>query len=361
MKVQLYWSEVAPGGRRKPRRLRRAPTPPSYHWGVYDAPSAAIIARGHAALPQPRRPRARLGRQAAAAGAGTYRPSAKEFRLFAQAAGRQFPNVDLWSLWNEPNLYSLAEPAAHEAACRSSPSIYRSLYLAGHDGLSAPGHGGDTILLGELMPRGGTSTAQGPPARLPARDGLPRPQLPPVPRPAARRRGCRQGRAHPDLRPRLSPVHARPAARASSELPDDAAIGQLAPRHDARSTRSRGAASCPRRLPIWITEFGFQTQPPDPFATPLKRAPGLMDLSEWIAFRNPRVASYSQYTLATRPNAGRPFSAVRWQSGLRFADGRAKPGVYDAFRMPLLVRSLGARRGRGVRRRGARRRGAVAA
>ena len=38
-----------------------------------------------------------------------------------------------------------------------SPSIYRKLYLAGHAGLSATGHGGDRILLGELMPRGGTS------------------------------------------------------------------------------------------------------------------------------------------------------------------------------------------------------------
>jgi hypothetical protein len=57
-----------------------------------------------------------------------------------------------------------------------------------------------------------------------------------------------------------------------------------------------------------------------------------MDLSEWIAFRNRRVASYAQYTLRDNPF---------WQSGLRFEDGSPKPGVYDAFRMPVLVRSLG--------------------
>ena len=60
-----------------------------------------------------------------------------------------------------------------------------------------------------------------------------------------------------------------------------------------------------------------------------------MDLSEWIAFRNPRVATYAQYTL--RDNDF-------WQSGLRFANGRAKRKVYDAFRMPLFVRSLGGNR-----------------
>ena len=57
-----------------------------------------------------------------------------------------------------------------------------------------------------------------------------------------------------------------------------------------------------------------------------------MDLSEWIAFRNRRVASYSQYSCVDDDF---------WQSGLCFADGRAKRRVYDAFRMPLFVRSLG--------------------
>ncbi len=119
-----------------------------------------------------------------------------------------------------------------------------------------------------------------------------------------------------------------PSAR---EARDDASIGQL-----SRVTRTLDALArrgkLPRRLKIWITEFGFQTRPPDPFATPIKRAPGLMDLSEWIAYRNPRVASYNQYSLHDSPV---------WQSGLRFEDGRPKPGVYEAFRMPLLVRSLG--------------------
>jgi hypothetical protein len=88
----------------------------------------------------------------------------------------------------------------------------------------------------------------------------------------------------------------------------------------------------PRRLKIWITEFGYQTRPPDPFGTPIGRAPGLMDLSEWIAYRNRRVATYAQYTM--RDNDA-------WQSGLRFESGRVKRKIYAAFRMPLLVRSLG--------------------
>ena len=64
-----------------------------------------------------------------------------------------------------------------------------------------------------------------------------------------------------------------------------------------------------------------------------------------MAFRNPRVASYSQYTLFDTPplSRGRPFQRwSTWQSGLRFADGRRKQKVYRAFQLPLLVRALGA-------------------
>jgi hypothetical protein len=69
-----------------------------------------------------------------------------------------------------------------------------------------------------------------------------------------------------------------------------------------------------------------------------------MDVGEWMAFRDKRVASYSQYTLLDDPprSGGRTFERwSTWQSGLRFADGRAKPHVYAAFRLPFRVRSLG--------------------
>jgi len=70
-----------------------------------------------------------------------------------------------------------------------------------------------------------------------------------------------------------------------------------------------------------------------------------MDIGEWMAFRNPRVASYSQYTMfdALPLSSGLPFQRwSTWQSGLRFSDGRRKPKVYQAFQLPLLVRALGA-------------------
>jgi hypothetical protein len=53
------------------------------------------------------------------------------------------------------------------------------------------------------------------------------------------------------------------------------------------------------------------------------------------------VASFSQYTMTDTPLQSRGDVFGTWQGGLRFASGRAKPGVYKGFRLPIFVRQLG--------------------
>ncbi|MGH2762262.1 MAG: hypothetical protein ACRDLD_06735 [Thermoleophilaceae bacterium] len=327
VKLNLFWDEVAPGGRRKPAGFDGA-DPASYSWGSYDNAIRGILARGM-------RPFLSLGGRAPdwASGRrgrrGTYKPNAREFRLFAEAAGRRFPEVGIWSIWNEPNLYSWLSPQRSRRVPRS-PSIYRKLYIAGHRGLRASGNGGDTILLGELMPRGGSDRRKVRPLEFLREMVCLNRRYRQYRGRAAKRRGCRRVRRIPTSGLAYHPYTLAGGPRVR-EGRDDAAIGQLGRvRRTLDALARRG--KLPRRLKIWITEFGYQTRPPDRFATPIRRAPALMDLSEWIAFRNRRVASYAQYTL--RDNDF-------WQSGLRFESGRAKRGVYTAFRMPLFVRSLG--------------------
>jgi hypothetical protein len=327
VKVNLYWDGVAPGGRRKPAGFDGS-DPSGYTWDFYVAIDQAIRNRGM-------RPYFSLGGRAPdwatkrRGRRGTYRPSAKEFRLFAQAAGSQFPSVDIWSIWNEANLYSWLSPQRVNRV-PASPGIYRGLYLAGHRGLEAGGHGGDTILFGELMPRGGTDSRKVRPLEFMREMVCLDRNYRQYRGSAARRRGCRRVGRIP-----TSGLAYHPYTLANgpdvNEGADEAAIGQLSRvRRTLDALARRG--KLPRRLPIWITEFGYQTRPPDPNGTRLRRAPALMDLSEWIAFRDRRVASYSQYQLRDDDF---------WQSGLRFADGEAKPGVYPAFSLPLFVRSLG--------------------
>lgn len=328
VKINLYWNQVAPGGRRKPPGFEGS-DPSGYSWGDYDDLAQAILARGM-------RPYFSLGGRAPewASGSrgrpGTYRPRAGEFRAFAEAAGRHFENVDIWSIWNEANLYSWLSPQRRNGT-PLSPSIYRGLYLAGHAGLRASGHGDDTILFGELMPRGGTDSRKVRPLEFMREMVCLDRNYRQYRGPAARRRGCRKVGRIPTSGLAYHP-YTLAGGPGVKEGPDDAAIGQLGRvRRTLDALARRG--KLPRRTPIWITEFGYQTKPPDRNATPLRRAPALMDLSEWLAFRERRVASYSQYQLRDDDF---------WQAGLRFADGTPKRGIYAAFRLPLYVRSLGA-------------------
>lgn len=328
VKVNVYWDGLAPSGRRKPAGFDGA-DPSSYAWGFYDSIEQGIRSRGM-------RPYFSLGGRAPdwatkrKGRRGTYRPNAKEFRDFAEAAGLHFPGVDIWSIWNEANLYSWLSPQQVNGV-PVSPGIYRGLYLAGHRGLETAGHGGDTILFGELMPRGGSDRRKVRPLEFLREMVCLDRNYRQYRGKAARKRGCRRVGRIP-----TSGLAYHPYTLAGgpdvNEGPDDAAIGQLASvRRTLDALARRG--KLPRRLPIWITEFGYQTRPPDRNATPIRRAPALMDLSEWIAFRNPRVASYSQYQLRDDDF---------WQSGLRFAGGDPKRGVYSAFRLPVFVRALGA-------------------
>src|SRR4051794_1873865 len=162
VKVQVYWNEIAPGPS-KPSGFDGA-DPSRYDWSAYDAIVHGALARGM-------RPFLALGgrapdwavRKKTKRHKGTYRPSAKEFRLFAQAAGRRYPEVHIWSEWNEANLSSWLQPQRGKHGVPLSPSIYRNIYLGGHRGLVDSGHGSDTILLGELMPLGRGSSKKVPP------------------------------------------------------------------------------------------------------------------------------------------------------------------------------------------------------
>lgn len=341
VKLQLTWRDVAPASR---------PVDPAnpgvYGWGLVDAAVAGIRSRGM----RPyltiggRAPNYAVGRQTARFN-GTYRPSAPEFELFARAAGRHYAGmVDIWSIWNEPGLTTWIQPQRDRHRRPLSPSIYRGLYLAGHRGLSDSGHAGDTILIGELAPIGSRSSNKVGPVEFIR-------EMACLDKRYHRFRGrARTARRCPSSLPRIPtsglayhPYTSRRGPRSIPRARDDAPIGAL-----SRVTRALDRVARRGRLPggrrIWITEFGFQTNPPDRFQVPIGRVPGFMDLSEYIAFRNRRVSSYAQYTLfdvaLSGSGAGR-FSD--FQQGLRFAGGARKPGVYTAWQMPLYAR---ARRGR---------------
>ncbi len=79
------------------------------------------------------------------------------------------------------------------------------------------------------------------------------------------------------------------------------------------------------KKPIWITEYGYQTDPPDTFfgVSWTKQAAYLRQAYE-IARANPRIDLFTWFLLKDSS------SLDGWQSGLITADGRKKPS-FDAF------------------------------
>ena len=350
VKIRVDWRSLASHGEsdHKPRGFD-ADDPAEYRqkvFGAYDATVRAIAGRGMV-------PYLQLGGRApewASGGRATERPKAGEFRHFVRAVGTRYsgsfapasgapvpPHVSTFSIWTEPNLYSWLSPQ-YANGLAISPHMYRNLVRAASDGLDESGHSGEQLLIGELMPfarSSGVGTSKVRPIEFLRELACVNDKYQPYRGDAARVRGCTSFRPIPGTGLAYH-AYALPAGPdVKSPHPDDASIrelGRVIRALDRLSEKHRLVAD---RITLWITEFGFQTKPPDPYQTPMKLVPAFLGESEWYAYRNPRVASYSQYPLIDDPLVG---AGGGFQSGLRFSNGHKKHDVYHAFEVPLFVK-----------------------
>jgi len=344
VKVSLEWASVAPGGSSRPANFD-ASDPAAYpqnNWARYDGLIADAQARGLRVLVAITAPAPGWATKKRGDTRGVDRPSAAQLALFSQAVGRRYRDkIDWWTIWTEPNLPRFLYPQSRNGI-PYAPHLYRAMVRGAVDGLRRSGNGHDRILFGELLPigrRGSKANINVKPllflreffcltSRYRAYRGSP-----------ARRRSCARYKRltgvggfayHPYTRP-SGPLTREPTR-------DDATIRSL-----GRVTRVLDRARSRRRIgggrqKIYITEFGYQSSPPDRFQARLSRIPGFLGLAEWLAFRNGRVATWSQYTLEDDPIGLGADRFGSWQGGLKFTNGSRKPGVYNAYQLPLYVR-----------------------
>jgi hypothetical protein len=247
---------------------------------------------------------------------GVCAPSPTRFDAWVATLGARYPTVHRWSVWNEPNNPNWLQPQRAPSGTPRSPQLYRALVRAASRALQRTGHGADLILAGETAPM--PPRRSGPQARRPVAAG---PFL----------RTLLAGRAplgvtgiahHPYPTGLNSPYGATGAAQFTLDgLP---ALIRLV--HNAGRRHV-----LPAHAPVWLTELGIQTNPPDPFfgISPARQA-------SWINQAEDRAqrdgaAALGQYLLVDEPALG------GFQSGLRYADGRAKPS-FSAYRLPLVLR-----------------------
>jgi predicted small lipoprotein YifL len=131
---------------------------------------------------------------------------------------------------------------------------------------------------------------------------------------------------------------------AQDPRPDNVRMGDLGRLADALD-RLAAAGRTAKRLGVWVTEYGYQTNPPDPTqrVTTAEQARWLPE-ADRIALSDPRVRSVSQFLLRDLPPREGVPALERWgdfQTGLRFPDGSAKPAL-QSFPYGLVALRAGA-------------------
>jgi len=289
----------------------------------------------------------------------TCRPNPTQFKRFVAALGTRYsgeyadenqgrgtlPRVTRWSIWNEPNQGGWLTPQYVRTNGRItsvSPMLYRGLVRAAIKGLKESGHASDELLLGETAPigrrTGSLSTRPTPPGEF-LRDVLcidskGRKLTGPV----ARAMDCGDFK-----RIAVTGVSHHPYTRGGSRPPTTAGNANEITMSSASRLKAiiRAGAKykrIPSGLPVWYTEYGFQTNPPDElFGVSLDQQATYINQSDYIAYKDRTVRSVAQYELRDESNL------ASFQTGLRFNDGRLKP-AFAAYRLPIWVaRSSGGR------------------
>jgi hypothetical protein len=215
-------------------------------------------------------------------------------RAFARAAATRYPWVRYWLIWNEPNKPLWLRPTRAAIYVRH---LLDPAYEAIHAVLPRARVGG-----GVTAPRGGLGGVA----------------------PVAWIRGMAAAHAKLDAYAH-HPYPLRPTETPSSG--------------GCRNCPSITMATLPKLLilvrrafgpkPVWLTEYGYQTNPPDTFlgVSPRRQAT-LLGLAAMRAWRLARVTMLIQYLYRDEPVLS------RFQTGLVYVDGRLKPSLQE-FRLPF--------------------------
>src|SRR5215212_6360334 len=341
VRALVLWNRIAPDALSSTKPSFDAGDPDAYpagNWARVDGLVQGAQARGMQVLLTPTGP----GPGWASECRGDYnarricKPSPAEFGAFVTAVGRRYPTVRRWSIWNEPNQGGWLQPqysVTSKGATPDAPHRYRKLVQSATGGLAASGHGGDQILLGETAPIGCTTGALAS-RSMPAVDFW-RELM------CLDTKGRKLTGSNASVRDCTSPgrmnvngIAHHPYTKGAGKSPSDkgnstditlASISRLYLWVDRGARNGR----VPSRLPVYSTEFGFQTNPPDRTAgVSLSAQAQYLNQADYMSWRDGRLRSYAQYELFDERDTG------AFQTGLRFIDGRAKPGL-AAYRLPV--------------------------
>ncbi|MGI9081862.1 MAG: cellulase family glycosylhydrolase [Thermoleophilaceae bacterium] len=263
---------------------------------------------------------------------GAYDPPGRE---------RPLPAVRGFTIWNEPNLPDFLGPQWRDPPTRRvplSPHRYRAMVAAAYPAVKAV-QPNALVLVGGLAAYGRGGVA---PLHFLRELACVDDRLRPLQRAECHgfARVPGDGLAYHPYSTRTLPDRAEDSAGS-----DDAPLARLGGLASLLDELAADGRIDPSLRDIYLTEYGYETNPPDPGA-PFgpERAARMSSWAEAIASREQRVRTVAQFLvrdLPSGPGAQREGRLSDWQSGVLFLDGSPKP-LALALAAPLHA-ELGAR------------------
>jgi hypothetical protein len=289
-------------------------------------------------------------------GENRYEPNTTLFGDFAEAVANRYdggylysadhsvhlPAVQLYTVWNEPNQSEFLQPQWRRTSTgwvAESPHIYRGMYDAAYAQIKRVDPA-NKVLIGATSANGSPTPGQGsvPPIDFVKGLACVGEHLQPLNTPQCAGYQPLQADGYANHPYSLSTTPATSAAN-----PEDVPLADTA-RLETLLTELYLAGRITTDLPLYDTEYGYATNPPDPYApfTPTQQAQ-FVGWSTYLAWRDPRTVMFSQFLLRDSiPGPGKPGTREYWspyQTGLYYANGQPKPAA-QAFRVTLWAQRL---------------------
>ncbi|MDX6477057.1 MAG: hypothetical protein QOH95_2568 [Gaiellaceae bacterium] len=329
----VSWMEIAPTT--VPAAFNaRDPADPAYNWTRLDAQVRIAVAHHLAPLLTVYNAPVWAQDGTSPDTAGGFRPDPSAFADFATAIATRYdglhgqPRVRYWEAWNEPNVNLYLSPQFSSGGLTVSPTMYRALLNRFAAAVHAV-HAGNVVVAGGLSPftvvKGATITIG--PMRF-MRELL-----------------CMSAGAHPHPTCSTRTVfdawshHPYTSGNATHQAsnPNDASLGDLPEMRTLLDAAYKaGHIVSPGRPGFWVTEYSWDTKPPDPGGVPLALH------ARWVSESLYRMWQAGVDVAIWLQLVDEPFPASPLQAGLysRGAGGqltdRPKPAL-KSFTFPFVA------------------------
>ena len=318
-RIGVIWSDVAPERPLHPTD----PGDPAYRWADVDRAIRAALEQGLQPIVQlvVAPPWARPSGSARAV-----MPDPVEFGRFAEAAATRYsgsfaglPRVRYWQAWNEPNLNLYLKPQ-WDGTTPFSPGWYRTMVNRFAEAVKSV-RAENLVIAGGTAPFGGDADIG--PLRFMRELLCLSPSL---------RATCRE-KIHFDIWGHNPYTSGGPTHHAAAR--DDVSLGDLTEmRQVLLAGVKAGSIVSSQPVQFWVTEFSWDTNPPDPKAVPI----GLQ--ARWVAEALYRMWKSGVSLVTWFSLRDEPIDQSFYQSGLFFggtslAMAQPKP-AFTAFRFPVV-------------------------